>query len=303
MLYDRDYMRDEDRARWRSPVVALVVVLGALFLVESFLQVFGGGRSLGPDFGLNQRAVARGEVWRLFTFQFLHTAPWPFHFLFNALGLWFFGRPIIETQGRSRFWLIYLGSGLVGGLFEMALQAWHPGYAAPYTLGASANVLGLVGAFCLLDPTREVTFFLYVLPVHLRAMTMFWVFFAFSLFGSVFPSGGVAHAAHLGGLLAGAAYVKLFLGDAAQDWLRRLVASRARRRTEVPVTTLRSDADVAVRRSPERAGAEPEDSAEFIRREVDPILDKISAHGIHSLTERERRTLERARERMQKPGR
>ena len=44
--------------------------------------------------------------------------------------------------------------------------------------------------------------------------------------------------------------------------------------------------------------AEPEDSDEFIRREVDPILDKISAHGIQSLTERERRILERARQRM-----
>jgi hypothetical protein len=47
------------------------------------------------------------------------------------------------------------------------------------------------------------------------------------------------------------------------------------------------------------AGApETDNPEEFIRREVDPILDKISAHGIQSLTERERRTLEKARERM-----
>ncbi len=56
----------------------------------------------------------------------------------------------------------------------------------------------------------------------------------------------------------------------------------------------------AGRKSPRPAvpAAEPESSEEFIRREVDPILDKISAHGMQSLTEKERRVLERARERM-----
>lgn len=304
MLYDRDYMRDEDRERWRSPVVVLLVVLGALFLVECFLRVFGNS-SLGTTFALGYQAVAGGEVWRLFTFQFLHTAPWPFHFLFNALGLWFFGRPILETMGRARFWQIYLASGLIGGLFELACQAWHPAYPSPWTVGASANVLGLVGAFCLLNPTREITFFLYVLPVQLRAMTLFWVFFGFSLFGTIFPSGGIAHAAHLGGLLAGAGFVKFFVEESAGAWLRSWVPSRPKRRPAVSVVAQKMGASTAPRpaRSQGVAPADPGDSEDFIRREVDPILDKISAHGLHSLTDRERKTLERARERMQKPPR
>ncbi|MFN0069061.1 MAG: DUF6576 domain-containing protein, partial [Limisphaerales bacterium] len=57
---------------------------------------------------------------------------------------------------------------------------------------------------------------------------------------------------------------------------------------------------VPARRGPAKAAAAPEPAsdADFMQREVDPILDKISAHGLHSLTERERRILEKARERM-----
>lgn len=309
MLYDRDYMRDEDRAPWRSPVVVLLAVLGVLFLAECFLRVFANNSSLGTYFALGYQPVMQGEVWRLVTFQFLHTAPWPFHFLFNALGLWFFGRPVLESQGTARFWQIYLSAGLVGGLFELACQAWHPAYPSPWTVGASANVLGLVGAFCLLNPSQELTVFFYVLPVHLRSMTMFWVFFGFSLFGAIFPSGGIAHAAHLGGLLAGAAFVKWFIEGSARDWFRNLIPARPIRRAKAPPVVVSQHAGSPPRPAtspaaiPTGAAPVPEDSEDFIRREVDPILDKISAHGIHSLTERERRTLERARERMQRPSR
>ncbi|MBL9135823.1 MAG: rhomboid family intramembrane serine protease [Verrucomicrobiales bacterium] len=293
MLYDRDYMRGSEGAWWRSPVFQLLVVLGALFFVECFLRVFQGW-SLGEYFGLSWQAVRRHEYWRLFTYQFLHSAPWPLHFLFNALGLWFFGRPVLETVGRGRFWLVYLGSGFIGGLFELAAQAWHPHYGVSWTVGASASVLGLAGAYCLLFPTQESVFFFYVIPVRLRSMTMFWVLLGFNLFGTVFPHGGIAYAAHVGGILAGAAYAQLLHQDEARSWFKRLAESRARRRDEVAVPAVKA-AGKAPRTTQQ---PEPESSEDFIRREVDPILDKITAHGIQSLTERERRILEKARERM-----
>jgi hypothetical protein len=58
----------------------------------------------------------------------------------------------------------------------------------------------------------------------------------------------------------------------------------------------------APRRAWRNAGKPVEDlpPAEFISREVDPILEKISAQGIHSLTERERQILEAARNKMAK---
>lgn len=298
MLYDRDYMRDEDRSRWRSPVVGLLVVLGAIFLVECFLRVYGGGSSLGVYFGLSYERVIRHEYWRIFTYALLHDAPLPFHILFNGIGLWFFGRSVLENLGTARFWKIYVTAGVIGALVELLCQAFHPAYGASWTVGASACVLGLAGAFCLSNPTGEVVFAFYLFPVRLRAMTLFWLLLGLSIFGTVFPSGGVAHAAHLGGLLAGAGFVKLFVQEEGQAWLRRIMPRRAERRREVPVEAGRVGVREArtAKPSPSPSPSEAESPEEFIRREVDPILDKISAHGIQSLTERERRTLERARE-------
>lgn len=295
MLYDRDYMRDDDRPRWRSPIFILLFVLTALFLVECFLQVFGNRGSLAPLFGLSYQAVARYQWWRLFTYEFLHVAPWPFHLLFNAIGLWFFGRSILEALGAARFWQVYLGSGFAGALLELACQRWHPHYEVASTVGASACILGLAGAFCFLYPQRETCFLFYFFPVRMRSITMFWVLFGLSLFGVIFPYGGVAHAAHLGGLLAGVAYVRLFLDDSVRAWWASFLPRRPVRRPELVVVGGKTTGETE---RPPVPAAEADTSEDFMRREVDPILDKISAHGLQSLTERERRVLERARERM-----
>lgn len=294
-------MREEDGRTWRSPIRILLVVLSVLFLAECFATTFGG-TPLRVALGLNLSRIQAHQYWRLITFQFLHDAPWPFHLLFNALGLWFFGRSVLEALGPRRFWKIYLLAGLAGGLFEVAAQWGHAALThnlvRGMTVGASANVLGLAGAFCLLFPTRENVFLIYFFPVRMRSMTMFWVLFAFSAFGTVFPYGGVAHAAHLGGLLAGAAFIRLWVDEDARAWLRRLAPRRPRPRTkaEVPVAAGAGPSKIEKAAQPPLSAGESDE--DFIRREIDPILDKISAHGLQSLTDRERRLLESARERM-----
>lgn len=309
MLYDRDYMRNGDSSIWRSPVVVLMIVLAVVFLGQCVLGTFFG-QALHQTFGLDLQAIRRHEYWRLVTYQFLHSAPSPWHLLFNGLALWFFGRPVLEALGRIRFWQIYLASGLLGGFVELAFQAWHPSYYAGPTVGASASVLGLAGAYCLIHSGQEILFFFYVLPVRMPAMVMFWVLLAFAVFGSIFPYGGTAHAAHLGGLLTGAGFVKILASDDPWAWVQRFLPRRPERRRsrEVPVTVANggttpdvggpSGGSVKAAPRPAVPAAERETPEDFIRREVDPILDKISAHGIQSLTEKERRVLERARERM-----
>jgi len=100
----------------------------------------------------------------------------------------------------------------------------------------------------------------------------------------------MAHAAHLGGILAGFAYLRW--GSLAEKlFVRRRVRPRPRELMKVHL--------------PKSGGwhkSESEDvpPGEFISREVDPILDKISAHGIQSLTPRERKILEAARAKMER---
>lgn len=297
MLYDRDYMRGGEGPNWRSPILLLMIGLGSLFLLECFFWLSGSRWSLANAFGLRSSELARGQVYRLLTYQFLHDAPAPWHLLMNGIGLWFFGRGVLETQGSRRFWVLYLLAGTVGGLLDWAGQAWHPRYGAMNTIGASGSIMGLAGAFCLWNPGRDIVFFLYVFPVRMRALTMFWILLGFSLFGIIFPFGGVSHAAHLGGLLTGVVFARWITEDRWSEWLARWIQPRAARQDDVPVS---AGHPVGSMIRPTGPDGEPVSPDEYIRREVDPILDKILAHGPQSLTEKERRILEQAPKRLRK---
>jgi hypothetical protein len=166
-------------------------------------------------------------------------------------------------------------------------------------------VSGIFAIFALLERDSEVRLW-FVLPV--RAMVLLIVFFGISLFFTLVPSPRdyTAHAAHLGGLLAGIAWVKLgwhrdFVTLPWEGWFAgwknwRSPGPRQRKRELVRAATVRERPWRA--KSPEAETELPPE--EFISKEVDPILDKISAHGIQSLTDRERKILEAARKKMSK---
>jgi hypothetical protein len=134
----------------------------------------------------------------------------------------------------------------------------------------------------------------FLLPV--RAQYLLWASLVLSVGSILFNLGGnVAHAAHLGGLLTGMAYIYWQFHTRGPRVAWRPLESRQRKRELVRAASVHSD---LWRQPPEEEVELP--PAEFISREVDPILDKISAHGIQSLTERERKILEAARKKMGK---
>jgi hypothetical protein len=121
---------------------------------------------------------------------------------------------------------------------------------------------------------------------------------AIALFFTIVPTDpGVAHAAHLGGLLTGAAFIRwpTLLRDLKWPWPRPAPQPRRRKAVKASAPAGSGGWQRAARLLPDNVPP-----GEFISREVDPILDKISAHGIHSLTARERQILEEARTRMDK---
>jgi membrane associated rhomboid family serine protease len=245
---------------------------------------------------LSAEGLARGQVWRLVTFQFLHGGL--LHLLLNSWALYVFGRSVETTLGRGRFLRLYLGSGVIGGLVHALGSALLPQvFGGPQVpvVGASAGLYGVIAAFAVLFPHQPLTLLLFfVLPITLSARALLIASAALALIGLMLPADNVAHAAHLGGMLAG--YVYLRWGETVRErfeaWRQRPVRRRSRELARVGTG----------RRSPWSRETEDWESElppeEFIRREVDPILDKISAHGIQSLTERERRILEAARKRM-----
>jgi hypothetical protein len=181
---------------------------------------------------------------------------------------------------------LYLVSGVVGGLvhvlgslvwpshFGVIVDAYGKFYVP--MVGASAGLFGLVTAFALMFPNQELR--LLFPPVTVSAKVLLGVSIGISVIGVLVDKSNVAHGAHAGGILGGWLMLGYYVRQAARQ------ASTAYG-YDTPA------------REPEPA-PETKSKTEFLSKEVDAILEKISAQGIHSLTAAERRTLEKAREKM-----
>jgi len=270
----------------------LLITLVVVFVAE-WVAIFYGHLPVEEWLGLSLQGLRDKHVWQLLTFQFLHLGPWPFHLLFNCIGLYFFGRSVEEAIGTRSFLKLYFSAGFFGGVVQILTTWLLPNHPDGWVVGASAGVMGLIAAFARLFPMREITMFVYFFPITLRASYFFWFSLLLSAFGTLIPFGGMAHGAHLGGLLMGVGYLRW--SESNPQLFRSPFASRRRKRQLVQaaaqITRWRGRQDDSSAQLP------PE---EFISKEVDPILDKISAHGFQSLTPRERQILEAASSKMTK---
>ncbi len=283
----------------RSVTVMVLLVNGAVFLLQQILEHY----STFPTnyyFALSLDGLKHGFIWQLLSYQFMHANIW--HLLFNCWAIYVFGREIEESAGPSTFLSLYLSSGVVGGVFQALAGLVLRGQFAVWVVGASAAAFGLVAAYAILFPDRVLLLF-FIIP--LRAKYLLPLCAALALFGIFFVYDNVAHVAHLGGMLNGIFFVKYAMH---RDWnwrenwnwhwhwpqLRRTRPQRPQRLVRVP------DEKPGLWRRAKTNDIEEMSADEFLSKEVDPILDKISAHGIQSLTERERKILEAARSKMGK---
>jgi membrane associated rhomboid family serine protease len=277
----------EVRFGGRMPLTYLLMIVNAVVFVVTAVLEFYRLFPVGDYLALSVSGLARGYVWQLLTYQFLHGGL--LHLLLNLVAIYFFGRAIEEALGPRRMLVMYLVGGTVGGLMQILMAVAFPGLFGGSVVGASAGAFALVAAFATLFPNHLITLLLFfVIPVSLRARTLLWLSLALAVFGILVPSDRVADAAHLGGILTGMA------------WIRWQLYERAWR---LPAPSLRRPRLKVVRLAPTRTRALEVDplpplDPEYVAREVDPILDKISQKGIQSLTEHERRVLEAARHRV-----
>ncbi len=296
MLDDRNYMRPDYRPPlFGSGMPVTFLIMGSLVVAFALEQIdigYFGGSHLAHLL-LSSEDLRRGYVWELLTFQFLHAGI--LHLGCNLIALWSFGRYVEDRLGKSHFLKLYFLSGVAGGVLQAALGWIFPRVFGGPTLGASAGIFGLVAAFSLMEPESLIMAF-FVLPI--RAKYLLYISAGIALFFVIVPSApGISHAAHLGGILFGVAYIRRGIGftQGLSEWnpLRR----RSRREKLIKAATIK------VPRFGRQAKLEETTevpSEEFMSKEVDPILEKISAHGIKSLTDRERQILQAARARMSK---
>ena len=185
------------------PVVrALLIANTGVFLLE--LIAYGPLMGL---FALWPLHTPYFEPWQLVSYAFLHEGI--LHIAFNMLALFMFGSPLERLWGGRRFALYYLACVLTAAGTQLAVQG-VTGNAVPVA-GASGGVFGLLLGYAWYFPRTE--FFLLPLPLPMPAWLLATLYGGMELFlGVTGKQPGVAHFAHLGGMLGGAASILYWRG-------------------------------------------------------------------------------------------
>jgi membrane associated rhomboid family serine protease len=187
---------------------ALLIANGLVFL----LQWFAGESMVGDVLEAMQLWPIGGEggayaapafmPWQLVTYAFMHATFG--HLLFNMLALVMFGSQVEHAWGRRRFATYYFVCVVGAALFQLLVGYWtmmRGGEAYP-TVGASGGIFGLLLAYGMLFPNQRVM--LLIPPVPMKARTLVIMYGLLELFmGVTGTMPGVAHFAHLGGMLFG----------------------------------------------------------------------------------------------------
>jgi len=139
------------------------------------------------------------EPWQLVTYSFLHGSI--AHIVFNMFALYTFGAGIERLFGSRFYALYYFACVVSAAVCHLIVTGWIGGPPVP-TVGASGGVYGLLLAYGLYFPNHRVM--LLIPPIPMKARTLVVVFAALELFfGVTGTAAGVAHFAHLGGMLGG----------------------------------------------------------------------------------------------------
>jgi membrane associated rhomboid family serine protease len=212
-------------------------------------------------------ALIPQRPWSLVTYAFLHADT--LHLLFNMIGLFFFGPRLESALGSRRFLGLYFTSAVAA-----AIASLFTPFAA--IVGASGAVFGVLFGFAKFWP-RDRIYFWGIIPIEAR---WFIVLLAlYSILGGFTGGGGIAHFAHLGGLVGGWLFFKFL------EW--RSPARRFKKKAT-------PDFGRATRSDLERWRSIPREALHPVNREeLDRIMRKVDEHGPQSLDNRERAYLER----------
>jgi membrane associated rhomboid family serine protease len=140
--------------------------------------------------------------WQIVTYSFLHDPTSFYHLFFNMLGLWMFGAEIERYVGPARILACYFASVVTAALAQL-LMPFVTGAPAGPTLGASGGVFGLLLAYAVMFPHRKVVPL--IPPIPMPAWLFATIYACLELFlGVTGTMSGVAHFAHLGGMVGSA---------------------------------------------------------------------------------------------------
>jgi len=180
---------------------ALLLINVAVFCIDIFLgSWFARLFALWP--------IGSGFLpWQVISYSFLHGSL--MHLFFNMLGLWMFGAELERLWGPKRFLQFYFASVLTAALTQLAFAALSGAHYP--TVGASGGLFGLLLAFGMMFPNRIIMPLFP--PIPMKAKIFVAVFGGLEVIFAYFNTNdGVAHLAHLGGMLGGFLMIRYWQG-------------------------------------------------------------------------------------------
>jgi len=177
-----------------NTVIFIAQLAASTALVLNFaLWPLGASPALGPD-----APVATFQPWQLVTYSFLHGSFT--HLFLNMLALFMFGSDIERLFGPRRYLAYYFAAVLAAGVTQLVVSALTGSYYP--TVGASGGVFGLLLAYGIYFPRRTIV--LLFPPIPMPAWLFVIVYAVIELYlGVTGTQAGVAHFAHLGGMIGG----------------------------------------------------------------------------------------------------
>jgi membrane associated rhomboid family serine protease len=226
-----------------SPAIKLLIIVNVVaFLLTAIVPAIILRLGLSP-----QAVFGDLAVWQPVTYMFLHGGIG--HLLFNMLALWMFGTELERTWGTRFFTKYYfitgVGAAAVTLLWSLAPLPFAEQMYYTTTIGASGAIYGVLLAYGMYFPHRPIYLY-FVFPIPARYFVM--IIGAITFFSSVGSAGsGIAHTAHLGGLVVGYFYLKGLRGgnplnELKYRWLRWKM-NRARSKFDVYSGGRRRDDD------------------------------------------------------------
>jgi membrane associated rhomboid family serine protease len=284
------------------PVIKYLLISNiAIFIFQHF--IFAGFSISGAPlsafflkyFALNPigSSIFPFYPWQLFTYLFMHANFW--HLFLNMFALWMFGMELENIWGSKKFLTYYLMCGVAAGLSTILITPLFSSLLLP-TVGASGSVYGILVAFGMLFPNREI-FIYFLFPIKAKYFVLIYMGIALLSVGS---NTGVAHLAHLGGGIAGFLYL-LITRNNVDDLFRfnKKPKVSSKRPTNIYRNTYYDKYNKDSEDVSDAEYYEGKSSVDSVTQEkIDEILDKIGKDGYKSLTEEEKRILFEASKKM-----
>jgi len=290
----------------------LLIINGIMFLATWVFH--SRGINLSNIFGLHFFTAPDFAIWQPITYMFMHGNFG--HLFFNMFALWMFGAALENTWGAKRFLTYYMVCGIGAGLIQLLviglqihslsqhfspeiIQMIYDGRYLPnhnnaeemknlylainsVTVGASGSVFGLLLAFGMMFP-NSVIYIYFLLPIKAKWFVVFYG--ALELFfGVTGTNDGIAHFAHLGGMLFGFFLILYWNKGNRFIKIKMPIFQKKRNRKYTISSNYHYEPHHL---SDEEYNYQKKQNEEKINR----ILDKISKNGYESLTQEEKEFL------------